>query len=70
MLSRRLVIVVMILIGSLMSIAGILLTYYFNFSTYMGNLNVILRYLGFALSLVLLFIGFHLLIVGIISLRS
>jgi len=67
--TERLVILLLTLMGFMISAAGMLIMIYFNFN-YIRDLSTILRYVGFCIGLILMFIGFHILIVGLTSLRS
>ncbi len=67
--AERLAVAFLTLMGLMISIAGILLTIHFNFN-YIKGLNIFVRYVGLCVGLILMFIGFHVLIVGIVSLRS
>ncbi len=64
----KLAIMVFTLMGVLLSMAGIFLIFYFNFEA--TQLSYLLRYVGLGLSILILFIGFHILIVGISSIRG
>jgi len=64
----KLVMIVYVVIGLLLSLGGLLMVIYFNmYAVTYPNLQ---RLLGFIGGLVILFIGFHIFIVGLSSLRS
>ncbi len=63
---EKVVIMVLVLIGLFMSLSGLLMVMYFNFRAV--GLNLFIRLVGLGAGLTVLFIGIHIVVVGIASL--
>ncbi len=64
----KLVVLILMMVGLMLAMAGVLLLLFFNFQAV--NMPLMIRYAGLGISLVLLFIGVHVVSAGLTSLRE
>ncbi len=64
----KLAIIILMMVGLMLAMAGALLLLFFNYQAY--TLPIMVRYVGLGISLVLLFIGVHVVSAGLTSLRE